>query len=73
MIHTTSFNLSRGRWYPTGTLNYSLDAVAQDEGLKTRLLEDVRWFLESEAWHLDKGLVYSRSKFDIGREGIPSY
>jgi chaperone BCS1 len=46
-----------------------IDSVVLEEGLKERILEDIRGFISSRTWYLDRGIPYRRGYLLHGPPG----
>jgi chaperone BCS1 len=46
-----------------------IDSVVLEEGLKERILDDIRGFISSRTWYLDRGIPYRRGYLLHGPPG----
>lgn len=58
-------------WRPFGDPKRKrpLDSVVLEEGVKERIIDDVRSFLEARTWYLDRGIPYRRGYLLYGPPG----
>ncbi|KAF2457839.1 BCS1 N terminal-domain-containing protein [Lineolata rhizophorae] len=58
-------------WKPFGQPKRKrpIDSVILERGVKERILEDIRAFLEARAWYLDRGIPYRRGYLLYGSPG----
>lgn len=58
-------------WRPFGDARQKrpIDSVILDQGIKERILADVKDFLESQKWYVDRGIPYRRGYLLYGPPG----
>lgn len=68
---TTIYNSWGAEWKPFGhpRRKRPLESVILDEGVKERIVEDVRDFLDSGSWYHDRGIPYRRGYLLYGQPG----
>lgn len=68
---TTIYTSWGTEWKPFGDPKRKrpLDSVVLEEGVKERIVEDVRTFLEARDWYLDRGIPYRRGYLLYGPPG----
>ncbi|KAF2097625.1 putative mitochondrial chaperone BCS1 [Rhizodiscina lignyota] len=68
---TTMYTAWGMDWRPFGEPKRKrpLESVVLEEGVKEKILEDVRAFLEARTWYLDRGIPYRRGYLLYGPPG----
>ena len=68
---TTMYTAWATDWRPFGEPRRKrpLESVVLEEGVKERIVEDVRAFLEARTWYLDRGIPYRRGYLLYGPPG----
>lgn len=68
---TVVYTLQQMHWMPLGEAKRKrpFESVVLEEGLSSKILDDVREFLDARTWYLDRGIPYRRGYLLFGPPG----